>query len=84
MNKGSEIGYKAFTTIGYAIPRAASREDVMTLFNVLSGRENLSAAINILPQASILQEYHAHEKHENWKGSANWTDWWTRSSHLSK
>ena len=78
VNKRSEMGYKAFTTIG---PKAALKEDVITLFNVLSGRE---AAIKILPHASILQEYYIHHNPDNWKVSANWSDWWSRPNHLSK
>jgi hypothetical protein len=84
VNKRSEIGYKAFTTIGYAILKATLKEDVITLFNVLSGREALSAAIKILPKASILQEYYIHHNPDNWKVSANWSDWWSRPNHLSK
>lgn len=83
LNKGSGLGFKAFTTIGYAIPKAVSKEDVITLFDVLCGKKALSAAIDILPEAILLLEYKNDHNPENWKPGSSWRDWWCRSNHLS-
>ena len=49
INKGSPLAQKVFTAIAYHIPKAATPEDVTTLFNVLAG-EDVSEAAAIMPE----------------------------------
>ena len=75
LNKGSGLGFKAFTSIGYAIAKAVSNQDVITLFDVLCGKKALSAVINILPEAILLLKYKNDRNPENWKLGSSWRDW---------
>ena len=57
INKGSPLAQKAFTAIAYHhIPKAATPEDVTTLFNVLAGEEDVSEAAAIMPECSVVQQ----------------------------
>ena len=47
VNKRNELGLKAFTTIGYQILNASSKEEVIELFEVLKGRRPLSECFSI-------------------------------------
>ena len=84
VNRCHSLAHQAFTTIGYAILSAKSKEDVILLFQVLGGTEPLSTAISILPQSSVLKEYESTHKQEKWSACSNWSKWWMRPTHLGK
>ena len=41
VNKGNPTAHRAFTTIAYQIPDLSSKKDVITLFDVLSGDNDI-------------------------------------------
>ena len=68
----------------YAILRAKSEEDVLSLFRVLGGEEPLTTAISILPKSLVLKEYQSIHKKENWSACSHWSKWWMRPTHLGE
>ena len=83
MNRRNEHGHRVFTTIGYAIPKAKSQEDVQTLFRVLCGEADLLSANTILG-CDAISEYISRHNPEDWKLLKHWVEWWTRTRHLGK
>ena len=81
-NKSSKNGYKAFTSIAYAIPKCTSAEDVATLFGVLGGQLPLEKAAEILPGCKAITSYIPEHKAANWGVCHGWTQWWLREKHL--
>lgn len=83
-NKVGSLGYKAFVYIGYEIPRAKTKENIMDLFAVLSGEKSLSIASSILHSPKILGDYAKEHDASRWSASSHWCKWWMRDKHLSK
>lgn len=83
VNRRNEQGHQVFTTIGYAIPKAKTREDVLTLFKVLCGEADLHSAAKILG-SDIVSDYAKKHSPDDWKVLSHWSDWWTRARHLGK
>ncbi len=85
IGKHSSLAYKAFTTIGYAIPNCSSRDKAETLFGVLCGMQSLEEAIPIVGRESkVLADYADFHDPSEWSVCGKWTEWWTRPRHLSK
>ena len=84
INKGSPLARKAFTAIAYHIPKAATPEDVTTLFNVLAGEEDVSEAAAIMPECSVVQQCSQEHKARLWKEAMHWAEWWKCPRHLRK
>ena len=68
----STLTHKAFTTIAYAIPTVTTQCHVETLFQVRSGEKPLQSPIDILPKASVLEEYRTEHRNEKWKTCKHW------------
>ena len=83
INKGSPLARKAFTAIALHIPKAATPEDVTTLFNVLAGKD-VSEAAAIMPECSIVQQCSQEHKARLWKKTMHWAEWWKHPRHLHK
>ncbi len=66
VNRRNEQGHQVFTTIGYAIPKAKSQEDVLTLFRVLCWEADLQSAAAILG-SDVVSEYTHRHCPEDWK-----------------
>ncbi len=47
VNKGDPLGYKAFTTIAYTIPKAESPEQISKLFSVLAGEADIAIVAEV-------------------------------------
>ena len=84
INKGSPLAQKAFTAIAYHIPKAATPEDVTTLFDVLAEEEDVSEAAAIMPECSVVQQCSQEHKARLWKEAMHWAEWWKRPRHLHK
>ena len=69
VNKGHHC---AFTTIGYAILHAKSRNEVASLFSVLCGEKNIDSAIAYIPDSVVLKEYESQHSPDKWEDCANW------------
>ena len=82
INKGSPLPQKAFTAIAYHIPKATTPEDVTTLFYVLAG-EDVSEAVALMPECSIVQQCSKEHKLRLWK-AMHWTEWWKPPRHFRK
>ena len=76
----TSLACKAFTTIGYAIPKAKSKEDIQTLFQVT---KLLSDAVTILACLLDLKEYLSSHDPKTWQSRTHWCNWWTRPNHIS-
>ena len=81
VNRHNEEGHRIFTTIGYGIPKATSKEDVLSLFAVLAGDEPLETAGNILNDPQM-KEYSKHHNQTDWAKLNQWKQWWTKPRHL--
>lgn len=84
VNKGNPDAHKAFTTIAYQIPDAATEKNALTIFEVLAGERELSDALAICQHGSILEKYAKEHLPQTWASLRHWVDWWKRPRHLSK
>ncbi len=82
VNKGNPQGYKAFTAVAYAIPKADSPEEVSKLFSVLAGEAEIDALTEVGGLSKTLEKFHHIPK--AWKAAKHWVNWWRRPKHLSK
>lgn len=80
MNKGNPQGYKAFTAVAYAIPKADSPEEVSKLFSVLAGEAEIDALTEVGGLSKTLEKFHHIPK--AWKAAKHWVNWWRRPKHL--
>lgn len=83
LNRCSSLAHRAFTTIGYAILHAKTKDEVTSLFDVLCGEDSIDNAIAYLPQSGVLKEYQPQHSQEKWEACADWCKWWMRPYHLS-
>lgn len=85
VGKHSSLAYKAFTTIGYAIPNCSTPDEAHLLFDVLGGKQSLEEAIPVVgSNNSILTDYADIDDQMEWSVYGQWAEWWTRPQHLSK
>ena len=84
MNKGNPAAHRAFTTIAYQIPDVSTKEDVLTLFDVLAGENSMSDALLVCKHGSALTQYAESHNPETWKPLKYWTEWWTQPKHLGR
>ena len=81
-NKSNPLAHKVFTTIAYHIPDVSTEEDVLKLFDVLTGEKPLLEVLAICQLGSTTVQYADVHKPENWKPLKHWAEWWKRPSHL--
>lgn len=85
VGKHSSMAYKAFTTIGYAIPKSSTRREAETLFGVLGRKLPVEDAIPIVGvESKVLADYADFHEPSEWVVCSKWSEWWTRTTHLSK
>lgn len=84
VNKNNNLAHKAFTTIAYQIPHVSAEDEVLTLFDVLSGKTDISHAIPLCQETNALQQYAPSHNPSKWKELEHWAEWWKRPKHLRK
>lgn len=82
VNKGDPQGCRLFTTVAYAIPKAATRDDISKMLSVVAGE----ASISTLAEVECLRKTVAAECHtpKAWTAAKHWVNWWRRPKHLRK
>ena len=84
MCKGNSLAYNAFKAIGYHVLKAQSEDEIKTLFSVLGGSAEIDEVMLHLTSSKCLQNYGPRHKRTYWEPAAKWSEWWTRSRHLSR
>lgn len=81
VNPHDSEGRDVFISIGQAILKASSANDVVMLFEALKGEKSVIDIKSLLPSSfNIPENYNRKE----WQRAATWVEWWTRKRHLSK
>ena len=72
-----------FKTLAGKVEDASRQEDVMAIFDILSGKKGLINAIPYGPE-NLRRLCNAASKISNygWKKLKHWANWWTRLRHL--
>ena len=72
-----------FKTLARKVEDATRKEDVMEIFEILSGKKDLK---NAIPYVSENLKHLCKEtndvSNDGWKKLKHWANWWTRSRHL--
>jgi len=72
-----------FQHLASKIEDLSTKEEVLEVFKVLAGEEEVSKAVRFIT-ASKLRTVAAELNNTSWKKAKAWKEWWTRERHLRK
>ena len=74
------LSLKAFHPLADKVMTCATKEEVQTIFYVLTGETQISSVNHLISQ----EMKDCNIKNDHWRKLQNWKKWWTREEHLSK
>lgn len=72
-----------FQHLASKIEDLSTKEEVLKVFKVLAGEEEVSKAVRFIT-ASKLRTVAEELNNTSWKKAKAWKEWWTRERHLRK